>query len=83
MLLKWNDSNEKVYLNISLGECDHLRQDIDNMQILHLVPGGGSFVEYVHAVGALLRLAVMNYIRNQIVHSVWIRLLRFWWQQLP
>lgn len=63
-----------VDLNVCLGQCDHLRENVCDVQILHFVPLAGRFLQNMHTIRALRGLAVMNDIRNQIVASVLVAL---------
>lgn len=57
-------------LNVSFGQGDHLREDVDDMQVLHLVPSGRSFVQNVDSVGAFVGRSVVNDVGDQVVDRV-------------
>ena len=71
-----------LYLNVRLGECDHLWQDVDHVQVLHFVPGSLAFVKDVNTIGALVRLTIVYNVGDEIVDSVRVELLIFLGKEL-
>lgn len=56
-----------INLNVGLRQCDHLWQNILDMQILHLVPLLCTFVINVKFPSAIFLLAIMDDVRDEII----------------
>jgi hypothetical protein len=59
-----------VNLNVGLGECDHLRENVSDVKILHFEPLISRLVENVTSIGPFSWLAVVHNVCNQIVSSL-------------
>lgn len=68
---------------VSFRQSNHLWENLRNVQILHLVPFSGRFLQNMHPVGSFTRLAVMHDVRHQIVRRIFMLSFDFWCEEFP
>lgn len=66
-----------VDLYVGLREGNHLRENVDNVKVLHLVPLIRRLMEHMDTICSLRRLTVMHNVRNEIVASLFVVFLVF------